>query len=159
MSSSVEVKGLAELIDGFNSVVKDAPRMRRELHERMGEQLKHTVDSNIATSGLNDSRGKIRNWQDKFVGSGGGYVAVRAVATSTGPNSPGAITNYLECGHRTVLGSGRRPNRIRANDTRKAWVDGFWFYKKSQADAKGIAEREVEKFVQQIKDRIEGGGE
>ena len=40
--------------------------MRRKLHERIGNMLKPEVDANIALSGINDSSGKIRNWQENF---------------------------------------------------------------------------------------------
>ena len=97
---SIEINGLAELDAKLQAILKELPEARRQLHERLAEMAKKEVDAQIDASGLNDSHGKIKGWQEAHVGSGGGYAAVRPQKGMTGDNSPGAITNYLENGHR-----------------------------------------------------------
>ena len=98
MSSSVNTSGLAELRTCIENANNSIPELQMAAHQRLGEVLQRTVRGNISTS-LNDSHGKIAGWQDVFVGSGGGYVAVRAATSPTGSNGAGAVTNYLENGH------------------------------------------------------------
>jgi hypothetical protein len=97
---SINLNGLEELTKELNALLNEFPEARRKLHEEMANMAKKEVDTQIIASGIQDDKGKIREWQEEHVGSGGGYAAVRAAKGSTGDNSPGAITNYLENGHR-----------------------------------------------------------
>lgn len=151
---SVEIEGLNKLDKDLNAILRELPEMRRELHERIAEVIKAEVDTQIVQSGLNDRHGQIRQWQESRVGSGGGYAAVRAVAGLTGPNSPGAITNYLENGHRIRRPSGRNPKyrpRIR-----KPYVDGYHFYRAARNTVESKAIAEAEKFVKEVTEKLEG---
>ena len=90
-----------------------------------------------------------------MVGSGGGYAAIRPVDTSTGDNSPGAITNYLESGHKIRRPSGlarRYRSRIR-----KAYVDGYHFYQKAETRVEAKAIKLAQEFADKLAKRIEGG--
>lgn len=151
---SVEIKGLEELDERLKSILDELPGARRELHERLAEMAKKEVDVQIDASGLNDSHGKIKNWQEPHVGSGGGYAAVRAQKGQTGDNSPGAITNYLENGHaiRQPLGKSKyyRP-RIK-----KSYVDGYHFYEAARTVVESKAIAEAEKFVEELGQKLEG---
>ena len=81
---SIDTSGLSELRRTFQQARQSIPQLQRAAHERLGQVVQRTVRGNISTS-LNDSHGKIASWQDVFVGSGGGYVAVRAGNISYGP--------------------------------------------------------------------------
>jgi len=151
---SLEIEGLNKLSEDLNDILKELPEKRRDLHERIADVLKAEVDTQITQSGLNDSHGRIRQWQESVVGSGGGYAAVRPVKGITGANSPGAITNYLENGHRIRQPSGKNPNyrpRIK-----KPYVDGFHFYKSARNTVESKAIAVAEDFVQEIKQKLEG---
>lgn len=151
---SVEIEGLNKLDEDLNALLEELPEMRRELHERIAEVIKVEVDVQIAQSGLNDSHGHIRQWQESVVGSGGGYAAVRPVSGITGPNSPGAITNYLEEGHKIRKPSGKNPKyrpRIR-----KPYVDGYHFYKSARNTVESKVITEAEKFVKEVTEKLEG---
>lgn len=148
------IEKLDKLSDDLDALLKELPEKRKELHERIAEVIKTEVDLQIAESGLNDSHGHIRQWQESTVGSGGGYAAVRAVKGETGPNSPGAITNYLENGHRIRQPSGNNPNyRPRIN---KPYVDGYHFYQSARNTVESKVIGEVEKYVDEITQELEG---
>lgn len=97
----VDTTEIAKLSDALESVLKELPEMRKKVHEEIGADILKIVRKNIGRS-INDAHGKIRGWQENYVGSRGGYAAVRPIG-GKGPksydDSPGAITNYLEVGH------------------------------------------------------------
>ncbi|WP_147539482.1 hypothetical protein [Anaerotruncus rubiinfantis] len=156
---SVETKELDALSRTMNELLDELPEMRRELHEELGELAKKEVDTAIAASGLNDASGKVRRWQKIYIGSGGGYAAVRPIGSrdggGVGPDSAGAITNYLEGGHKirppSGTGASYRP-RIKV-----AYVNGYHFYQTARTSFEAKAIRLAEEFVQKVADRLEGG--
>lgn len=155
---SIEKAGLTELDRTLSSLLDEFPEMRRELHEELGAMAKREVDAAVETSGLHDSGGNIRRWQVVHIGSGGGYAAVRAAGAKegggTGKNSAGAVTNYLERGHKIRPpqgGKGYRP-RIRV-----AYVNGYHFYETARTSFEAKAIRTAERFADRLAGRLEGG--
>lgn len=140
----VEVRGLDELNARLDRFLKQAPGKRREFHERMGDVMQQEVRAQIAVS-VNDSRGRVAGWQRKYVGSGGGYAAVRAEDTSSGENSPGAITNYLESGHAI---SSRRSDAGR--------VSGRHFYLSTRMTIGYVVEAEAVDLANELAALLEG---
>lgn len=151
---SVQFEGLNKLDNDLRDLFAEIPTARKELHETIADIIKEEVEKEITSSGLNDSGGKIKDWQEKTVGSYGGYAAVHAEKGKIGANSPGAITNYLENGHRIREASGKakyyRP-RIK-----KPYVDGYHFYKSASNTVESKVLSHVEKYVETIKNRMEG---
>lgn len=151
---SVEFSEVEELDKSLKKLLEEIPVARKELHEGIANILKNEVDKGINTSGLNDNNGKVKEWQESVVGSGGGYAAVHAESGITGNNSPGAITNYLENGHKIRQPSGKskhyRP-RIK-----KSYVNGYHFYQSASKTAESIALSYTEDFVETIKNQLEG---
>ena len=142
---------LEELNKKFDQILREFPAIRKEFHEQMADRMENRLHTNIAGS-LNDSNRHIRGMQEKAVGSGGGYAAVRAKGGQSGSNSPGAITNYLENGHRT------RPStkvsterRIRSGKTVKLRVDGRHFYRKTRADIRGEVLRAAHQMTERLR--------
>ena len=152
---SVRINGLEQLDEDLNSLLKEFPEARRKLHEEFADLLKTEVNTQIDSSGLRDERGKIKGWQESSVGSGGGYAVTRPEKSSTGANSPGAITNYLESGHQIRKPSGRA-KRYRPR-IKRSYVDGYHFYQKAQRSVEAKAIRLAEKFAEDLTKRIEGG--
>lgn len=148
---SVEAKGLSKITDNFNELLKKAPDKRRELHERIAARLQEEVSAQVDASGINDSHGKVKSWQQGRVGSGGGYAAVSAISDSTGPDSPGAITNYLNSGHKI-----RPHGKLKRSRVRVIYVDGRHFYQAAKNRAEEIALEETEKFADELA-KILGG--
>lgn len=127
--------------------------------ETVGEQIREVVAGQIDASSVNDQNGQVKRWQIAKIGSGGGYAAVRprgsGEGAATGKNSPGAITNYLNNGHRIRRPSGKakryRP-RFKVPFTR-----AFGFYNASESAAEAIALREAQAFADRIADRLGRG--
>ena len=150
----LDLSGLDELIDRFGGIAKKIPQMRRDMHEALAERLKEAVDTEIAVS-INDSHGKIRSWQYKAVGKNGGYSAIRAINEPTGPNSPGAITNYLENGHMTRgraygRSKSKRP-KVKVND-----VPGAHFYALVRGRIVSEVMSAAEDFLSKVAKEIKG---
>lgn len=151
---SIENSDLEKFSDELNNLLNEVPEMRRELHEELAQAAKEEVDSQIVAS-VNDASGKIRAWQEPHVGSGGGYAAVRPSDSSTGANSPGAITNYLESGHKIRKPSGNakhyRPN------IKVPYVEGRHFYEASRSAMESKAIATAERFADRLAERLERG--
>ena len=147
---TVSIEGLKELERQLNDVLTKLPEKRKELHQRVGEQVKSALDSNIKSH-------RVRSWQKPYVGSKGGYTAVRAIGSKegakTGPNGPGAITNYLESGHQIRRPSGKAGYSPRIKVGR---VPGQYFYRKTQNSAEKIALKAAEAFAEELAKQLGG---
>ena len=139
----VDTTEIAKLSGALERVLKELPEMRRKAHEEIGRDVLKIVRKNIAAS-INDAHGKIRGWQENYVGSGGGYAAVRPVGgkgVKGYDDSPGAITNYLEGGHAT------RDNKR---------VAGRYFYRGSADEAERAGEKRADALAEEIAKKLEG---
>lgn len=143
---------LNELDELFGRAMEGFKDGQRKLHEELAVIAKGIVDKNIAGT-VRDTNGKVRSWQEKHVGSGGGYAAVRATSAATGNNSPGAITNYLESGHAIRRPSGGKNYRPRI---KTPYVSGRHFYQKSVQDVESAAIAQTENFVSNLAKQLEG---
>lgn len=79
------------------------------------------ADALAAVQGRIGGSGRVQDWQTVYLGSGGGYAAVRAKAGAyTGAGraryAVGYVTNAIENGHRvrSASGTARRSRRSRA---------------------------------------------
>ena len=136
----------------FDKILQEFPERRRELHERVGRAVQRELQQQIASSGINDSSGRVRRWQVVHVGTGGGYAAVRPEKGKTGADSPGAITNYLEGGHRIASPRGGKNYRPRL---RVSYVSGYHFYVNTSMRAESIAIGEAEAWADEIARELE----
>ena len=144
--------GLRGLERSFDKLLEEFPERRRELHERVGRAVQRELQQQIASSGINDSSGRVRRWQVVHVGTGGGYAAVRPEKGKTGADSPGAITNYLEGGHRIASPRGGKNYRPRL---RVSYVSGYHFYVNTSMRAESIAIGEAEAWADEIARELE----
>lgn len=135
----IDVRGLDILADQIDALLLEMPERKRTFHARISVRLKETVDAEIEMR-LDDAEGHVRAWQTSSVGSGGGYAVVRPHKGKTGRDSPGAITNYLENGHRIRSSS----HRARA----------FGFYAAARQSAKIILLEEAESFAAEIEEML-----
>ena len=155
---SVDTRDIDHLIDSWNALLKRFPDGKQKALESIGRDLLLNVRDEIGGSG------KVAGWQEPHMGSGGGYVAVRAKAktyqtTKNGNRyAVGYITNAIEGGHRT---GGQRPGpkadgyQYRPR-YKKAAVPGRWFYEQARQDAERILQGEEEKLEKTIVDGLEG---
>lgn len=148
--------GLDELSASFNKLLDSREGLRRKYHERIADIAKEAVDRNISVT-INDKNSKIRNWQERVVGSSGGYAAVRPVKGPGGKSSPGAITGYLERGHRTRRPSGNA-KRKRLRRVKVTYVDGRHFYDAAQREVAAKAIEVANQYAEEIVNILNGGG-
>ena len=139
----------------WQDTVDQIPGLKEAMLEKIGERVRETVRSAVDQSGLSDPRGRVRSWQNPHVGSGRGYVAVRADSVEVAAGyrdrqrlNAGALTNFLSSGHRARGPSGRAERyQPRARMTR---VRGLDFYGKARAETEKIAVQEAEDFLQRL---------
>lgn len=144
------MQSLEDLNDIFDNLITNFRDDQRKLHEELATELKATLDRNISAT-VNDSHGRVRGWQVPHVGSGGGYAAVRATDGKTGPDSPGAITNYLENGHRIRASTLGRAYRSRI---RMPYVRGRYFYQTTRGMIESVCRAKVENFARNLASEV-----
>ena len=154
---SIDMKGLDELDRRFAEALKERPELRKQMHEEVALALQTEVRGQMAKTGIARRTGRLEGWQKNYVGTGGGYAAVRAIGKAdgggTGPNSAGAITNYLESGHkvRPPSGKAKRPRKSRR---KKAFVTGRYFYAAARGQAQQVALAAANRYAERIAERI-----
>lgn len=148
---AVEIRAVSEQME---AALKRVPALRRKVVESVTQKVKARLDTEIA-SRVRDTHGKIRGWQEIRIGGNAGYGVIAPRRGSSGANSPGAITNYLESGHRI-----RRPAKAGAKGYRPrirvAAVAGRFFYKSADAQKEGIINIELKKFEKELAENLEG---
>lgn len=140
-----EMKGLKKF---FDDVLKEFPEEKRKLHQRVAVIAEQIVKGQTGSETLS-------NMQESFVGSRGGYAAVKAKRGGRGPKSAGAITNYNENGHKIRKPSGRSKNyRPRIHTI---FVNGRHFYQKSRSIVESAAIREAQIFAEEFAEKAGAG--
>ena len=139
-------------IKGLDGTIKNKRELHREFHEKSGVLIEKLVKRKILSSGIKDNHGKIRGWQVRYIGSGGGYAAVRATDSSSGNNSPGAITNYLENGHKF-----RKRLKTKRGNQKVLAARAFGFYKMSRGEADKVVSSEVKRLRNKLISQLNGG--
>lgn len=147
---SISLKDFEKQLD---ELVKKMPQKRRELHETVAKRAQEEVRAQIRAK-LNDGEGHVQGWQQASVGSGGGYGKVKPEKGKTGRDSPGAITNYLENGHRTRRtqrpDSERSKYEIRRSQNSRLRVEGRKFYAQARKRVQALLNEEAEKLAQEL---------
>ena len=151
--AEVNTAGLDRLLASWNKLLREFPQMKQATLEKMGSELLRRVRSEIGGTG------KVAGWQAPHMGSGGGYVAVRAKAdtyqtTKSGKRyAVGYVTNAFEGGHKIRKhqgGKGYRP-RIKV-----AAVPGRWAYDAVRRQLAGMSQEDVDALMTLITDGLEG---
>lgn len=140
--------------ESIENALKKFPKLRRRAVGNIARRMKQELDTEISTR-LNDSHGKIRGWQTIRFGSMGGYSVIEPIRGESGNDSPGAITGYLERGHRIrrpreTGGKGYRP-RIRT-----PYVNGRWFYNNAGKRRDSVLLEEANKISEELAATLEG---
>lgn len=138
---SLEITGLKELaaaLDAVPGVIREA---KAEFFEEAGARLLADVQSRIGGTG------RVAGAQEYRVGSGKGYVAVRAMAkTDLDGYAAGYVTNALENGHAIRRPSGAA-KRKRASRAKVAAVRGKYMYRDiRETEAARLAEAGAERI-------------
>lgn len=151
---SVEIQGLDKVKKALEAAPEAIREARAQVFEEMGEELLGAVQTRIGGSG------RVAGAQEYRVGSGKGYVAVRAMAkTDLDGYAAGYITNALENSHavRTSSGSAKRKRKSRAKMRR---VPGKYMYRDTGAqELKRAAETAAQRIEDAAMKALEGGVE
>lgn len=153
MPAIVDTTSLDRLVESWDALVQRFPQEKRSALAAMGDELLQQVRGEIGGTG------KVAGWQAPHVGSGGGYVAVRAKAntyqTTKGGKryAVGYISKAVEGGHKIRKpqgGKGYRP-RIKV-----AAVPGRWSYDAVRRQLAGMSQEDVDALMTLITDGLEG---
>jgi len=131
------------LADRFDKSAEMFPEIRREALEKAGRELLPALRGRIG------GHGKVQNWQDVYMGSRGGYAAVRPKAKTFAETkregrqyAVGAVTTAIEHGHKTRGGAGRVP--------------GKHFYLSTMSDAVRLQNAAAEELARRLTETLEG---
>lgn len=147
----------------LKEILLRAPEQQRALHERLGtvllDEVRHRAPISIKGHSLGHGeyheRGTLRRWQTRYIGTRGGYAAIRAATEPRGNSGAGAITNYVENGHKI----GRRHQGVSARTRRrwkqnpappKSFVSGRGFYHAAHATADRLLTQAAERWADEI---------
>ncbi len=156
----IKMEGL-EQIARLARRLKNAPELiqeaKRRAFEEAAPEAKAIVDREIGGTG------KVQSWQAPYVGSLGGYAAVRPKAdTWTEPTKKegneyavGAVTNAIVSGHRFPTPSGRKGYKYRGKSSRLS-VPSKPFYEDAEPEVKELAVRTAKKVVAELVKEIGG---
>lgn len=159
-------------LERLTEKLKKAPEVlawaRRQAMISAAAEFKSMMDAAIGGSG------RVRSWQQSYVGSGGGYAAVRPRAKTYAearkkqtyeerrrkPHptyAVGYITNAINSGHRTPshrMGQDKGLRGYRVNTT--GWVGGKGFYEAVQNQAEAVGEKAAKEILAALIDHLEG---
>ena len=152
---SVEIQGLDKVVKALENMPEVIREARAEVMEEMGQELLGAVQQRIGGTG------RVADAQGYDVGSGKGYVAVRAKAkTYLDGYAVGYITNALEGGHafpgRGVQGLSKRERSERQSSDRR--VQGKYMYRDTgRQEAERLAETAAQRIEDAALKALDGG--
>lgn len=136
-----ELSRLVEKWAQMPQVMKDA---KRQAMETAATKLKATVDREIGGTG------KVRSWQEGYVGTKGGYAKARPKA-ETWAEKTKKKGNYYAVGYVTnAINNGHLSPRARKP------IAGKKFYQRAQAQAEQVVQETGEQIVQALVEHLEG---
>lgn len=152
------IEDVDRLIKSWDRLIARLPGKKREVLEALGQRILGDVRQEIGGTG------KVQGWQERYIGSYNGYMAVRAKAdtyqvTKSGNRyAVGYITNAIENGHdpRPPRGQERanRPgHKPRENVDR---VHGLMFYSSVRYRLKHADPAELRQLMVEIVQGLEG---
>ena len=157
---SVDARDLDQLLERWAQLLADYPDMKREMLEQMGQELLRDVRAKIGGSG------KVQGWQERYLGSKNGYVAIRPKAktyqvTKSGKRyAAGHVTNAIEGGHKHRV---PRPTNTKGYHYTKgrsltAAVPGRHFYAEVRTELPSYGQERLLALAREIAKRWEGSG-
>lgn len=150
-----ELDGLIKKLEQAPEVIKTA---KRKAFETAAPRLRQLVASEIGGTG------KVQRWQQAYVGSGGGYAAVRPKANTWAEDNRGrmtryqvgAVTNAINAGHRFPSPSGKAKRyRPRVKSGRQS-VPGKHFYEAAQRKVPEVAQEAAQQVADRLINHLEG---
>lgn len=143
-----ELTRLIEKLEKSPQVLKEA---KRQAFEAAAPRLLSVVQYEIGGTG------RVRSWQEAYVGSGGGYAAARPRAKTYAEDRAGRSTKYAVGYVTNAINSGHRTPRNKAGyRTSGMTVAGKQFYQRVQAQVGQVVKETAEQIVQTLIDHLEG---
>lgn len=152
MTQQCKVDGLDELIQSIQDVAEDFPRVRREFHEAVAEEIREEVLKSLGSRAKSNT-GKVAGWQESVVGTLGGYAAMRPRKGKNGKYAYGYITNALENGH--AISRPRKARKGYKARVKKRYVLGLHFYERAKPFAEKRAIDGANRLADTIKQKME----
>lgn len=154
---SVQMDGVDQLLTSWDALQREFPAMKRDLLEDLGKQMLSGVQSKIPGTGT------VRGWQERYIGSKNGYVAVRhkskTYKTTAGGKkyAVGYVTNAVEGGHkhRRPSQTPREGYKYRARINVPA-VPGLHFYASVRSQLSGMGAEQLQALAAEVAARLEG---
>lgn len=115
MNWKIDKKELESFIDYYGKFIERLPSIKAQAIYAAGKVLQQEVQSQIDQQGISDSFGRVKRWQQLYLGSNGGYAAIRPLAEYTDSTWKGKpvlskqLTRWLEKGHAARKPSGNNP--------------------------------------------------
>lgn len=157
IQSSLDKSELARLVGKLEKSPEVIKQAKRQALEQAAPKLKQLTGAEIGGTG------KVQGWQEQYVGSKGGYAAVRpksktyTASTSKGKRyAVGAVTRAIESGHKFPSPSGKSERykpRIRSGQQS---VTGKHFYESAQEKAQAVATEAAEQVINALIGHLEG---
>lgn len=162
----------SRFVQVWEDVFQMVPEARREAVKAAGEAIQQSLYSQIQSADFSsiEAKGRVRSWQQLFLGSGGGWAAVHPIhgkkvySFDRGKNfggryrqhtwrghdvTSGEITHWLELGHGTM------PRDEFGRRTYGGYVSGRQFYAWTKDDALDIALKAADKVLCRIADEVD----
>lgn len=151
------VEGIDQILERWDQLLRDYPKAKQELLERLGQALLEDVQKEIGGE-------HVRGWQEWHRGSKNGYAAVRPAAkkwqrTQSGRQyAVGYVTNAIENGHRArrPQPTGRDGYHYTRGRNKTAAVAGRHFYAAVRSRMGRMGEAELARLADEIAKRLEG---
>lgn len=151
MELYADKKELERFLHFYGRFIKKVPAIKTQALYAAAKSLQEEVRKQIQEQGVQDPFGRVKRWQQVYLGSKGGYAAVRPMVERTQKTWKGKpvyssqVTKWLERGHGARRGNGGYYH------SSVTYVKGRLFY--SWAKSKGIAaardafERELDRIT------------
>ena len=158
MEATLDTRELEKLVQRLAQSPQILREARRKAFEDAAPKLKKEV-----TGQLGSSR-KVYRWQEAYVGSKGGYAAVRPKARTYAEDDKGRKTRYqvgyvtraINSGHRFPSPSGRNKRYKPRIKSASQQVPGKHFYQAAQANMPDIARDAAEQVVHTLMEHLQG---
>lgn len=152
---TVDTGSWKEFWGRWQDTITKMPDLKQQMLQEIGDRVRSAVRHSVEPSGIHDPKGRIKYFQQQYIGSGKGYTAVRSESTKvpagykhTQVLNAGALTNFLASGHKVRPPSGRAKRYV--PHARMTRVRGHDFYKMAQDEAEKIAVQEAEAFLRRL---------
>lgn len=157
IKATIDSSALNELLERIAKSPDVLKEAKRRAFETASLQMKQALNREIGGTG------KVQSWQEAYVGSKGGYAAVRPRAKTYAEDSRGRktkypvgyVTNAINSGHR-FPGQGVSGKRKKRQASTAGSVPGKRFYEAAQSDMGKIAQEAAGQIVDTLVKHLEG---